>query len=769
MMMKKYGRYEVIRKISHGGQRVVFLAYDPRLRREVAIKVMAAFVPDEDLSRQRFEREAAVMAGLNHLAIVPIHDFGEQDGYPYLVMRFMRGGTLHHRLKKSGTFSIEEACDLFERLAPALDMAHKQGVIHRDLKPGNILLDKLGNPFIADFGLVKWLNVTVPIQSFGVAGSPPYMSPEQTRSKKKGIKLDHRSDIYALGIILFELLTGKWPYESDNLVGFAYLHNHEPIPNICQFNPKLPAECQPIIERVLAKQPEDRYDSVGELVEALKKLAQTDAVEYLKRGNVFYKEKKYDLAIVEYTKAVHKRADYSDAYLNRGHAYYSKGEYGLAMADYGHTLRLTPDYVAAYYWRGKAQQERSHIEQAIADYDAALRINRHYTDAYYQRALAQQERGRFDLAISDYDAILRINPNDSKAQTQREALHNAILNNEAQLNPLPRAQKVHFYVNLFKSDSLLRSLPPKRRAAIGIKLAKLGDPRPEVMTIDGMEFCYVPPGPFWMGSDDAGDDDNKPLHKVDINYGYWIGRYPVTNAQYQAFVEDGGYGNQAFWAEAKAQGYWKDGKTKDWFNHWRDHPHDWGTPYTLPNHPRVGITWYESQAFTRWLREQWPGTRLPSEAEWEKAARGGVEIPATPLIRPAINLLTPLSSICLTSNPLAQRSYPWGDDFDAALTNCKESGIGHLNAVGAFSMAKSPYGVEEMSGNVWEWCQSLLKSYEYSLEDGRERLDEYAVRVLRGGAYYSNKIRAYLFVRYWDDPYGRSNHEGFRLFRTYYL
>jgi len=761
VIVKKYGRYEVVEKevidfhgnklnalfvLGEGGQAIVYLADDPRLGRQVALKVIK--ISEDQLRNdkwlKRFYREAQVMASLTHPAIVPIYDFGEQNGRPYLVMSFMGGGTLRHRLKKSGTFSIQQTCDLFERLAPALDMAHQQRkIIHRDLNPANILLDEQGNPFIADFGLVKLLDPGQSINSLPGAGTRPYMSPEQTRTKK-GFKLDHRSDIYSLGIILFELLTGKWPYKANYEEGYGYLHNHAPIPNICEFNPKLPAECQPIIERVLAKQPADRYNSVGELVEALKKLTQTDAVEYVKRGNVFYKQRQYDFAIVEYTKAVHKRADYSDAYLNRGHAYYSKGEYGLAIADYGHTLGLTPDYVAAYYWRGKAQQERRHVQQAIADYDAALHINRNYTDAYFQRALAQQETGRFDLAIADYEAILRIKPNNSKAQTQRDALHNAILNDKAPLNGLPRAQKVHFYVNLFKSDALLHSLPPKRRAAIGIELAELGDPRPEVMTIDGMEFCYVPPGPFWMGSNDDGEYDHyKPLHQVDINYGYWIGRYPVTNAQYQAFVDDGGYRNEAFWSEAKAQGYWKDGKTKDWSG-WRDAPYDWGTPYTLPNHPRVGITWYEALAFTRWLREQWPGTRLPSEAEWEKAARGGLQIPVTPLIRSATNLV-PLSSLRLTSNPLAQRHYPWGNDFDADLSNCKETGIKHSNAVGAFTKAKSPYGAEEMSGNVWEWCQSLWKSYDYSPNDGRERLDQYARRVLRGGLNYANGIHVGCF------------------------
>ena len=188
----------------------------------------------------------------------------------------------------------------------------------------------------------------------------------------------------------------------------------------------------------------------------------------------------------------------------------------------------------------------------------------------------------------------------------------------------------------------------------------------------------------------------------------------------------------------------------------------------MPNHPRVGITWYEALAFTRWLSQTWPGTRLPSEAEWEKAACGGLEIPTMPLIRPATNL-TPLSSLRLTSNLLPQRSYPWGNDFDANLSNCEETGIAHSNAVGAFAMAKSPYGVEEMSGNVWEWCQSQWKSYDYRPDDGRERLDQYAGRVIRGGAYYENNMRVSCFFRNGDNPFTRSYDLGFRVFRPYHL
>ncbi len=204
--MKKYGRYEVRKKLGGIGMGVVFLAYDPRLGREVAIKVIGGFVSDKDQSRQRFRREAQAMAGLNHAAIVPIHEFDEQDGSPYLVMRLMRGGSLTELLDKKGRFTLAEATQLLQRLAPALDMAHARGMVHRDLKPDNILLDEFGHPAITDFGLVKLLSASMPTKSGRVMGTPHYMSPEQGRGESN---IDHRTDIYALGVILFQLLTGE--------------------------------------------------------------------------------------------------------------------------------------------------------------------------------------------------------------------------------------------------------------------------------------------------------------------------------------------------------------------------------------------------------------------------------------------------------------------------------------------------------------------------------------------------------------------------------
>ena len=287
---------------------------------------------------------------------------------------------------------------------------------------------------------------------------------------------------------------------------------------------------------------------------------------------------------------------------------------------------------------------------------------------------------------------------------------------------------------------------PARRAAGGVALARLGDPRPEVMDVDAMQFCYVPPGSFWMGSDE-GRDHEKPQHWVEMPHPYWLGRFPVTNAQYALFMAEGGYATERYWLEAKAHSVWEKGKVKGLFeDEPRNRPRRFGHPFDLPNHPVVGVMWYEALAYTRWLTERWrewlPAgwvVRLPTEAEWEKAAQGSGQIPTAPLLRAIAGIQGNAEpKLALGNNAQQQSAYIWGSEPDANRANYDASGIGATSAVGCFPGGVSPYGVEEMAGNVWEWVNSKYKGYEYRADDGREEVDASGDnRVLRGG-YFGN-------------------------------
>ena len=266
MTRKKYGRYEIESELGRGGMAAVYLAHDPRFGRKVAIKVMARALQDDPTFRGRFEREARIIATLEHPAIVPVYDYGEVDGQPYLVMRHMPGGTLAERII-AGSLSLETAVPIIQRLAGALDHAHRQGVIHRDLKPGNILFDQYHNAFLTDFGIVKLAQgSSTNLTGSGVIGTPAYMSPEQIHGEKT---LDGRSDIYTLGIILFEMLTGRKPYRADTPVKLMMAHVLNPIPQIREIKPELPDEFETVIQRALAKERDERFSTAAELTAAI--------------------------------------------------------------------------------------------------------------------------------------------------------------------------------------------------------------------------------------------------------------------------------------------------------------------------------------------------------------------------------------------------------------------------------------------------------------------------------------------------------------------
>jgi serine/threonine-protein kinase len=270
MQPEKIGIYEVKSELGRGGMATVYRAYDPRFEREVAVKVLPQELLHSDPQfRLRFEREAKIIAQLEHSAIVPVYDVGESDGQPYFVMRYMNGGSLSERIK-AGIFTIDEAIQILGAIAPGLDEAHSKGIVHRDIKPSNILFDKRGNPYISDFGIAKLSQAQAGnVTGSAIIGTPAYMAPEQAQ----GIEVDGRADIYALGIILFEMLTGKQPYEADTPMAVAIKHITDPVPQIRQSNPKLPEGMETIIQKAMAKNKNDRFSSAVEMTNALREVA----------------------------------------------------------------------------------------------------------------------------------------------------------------------------------------------------------------------------------------------------------------------------------------------------------------------------------------------------------------------------------------------------------------------------------------------------------------------------------------------------------------
>ncbi|RME08365.1 MAG: hypothetical protein D6803_01415 [Anaerolineae bacterium] len=265
MTPEKIGRYIVKREIGRGGMATVYQAYDPNFERDVAVKVLPrAFLHDTQF-RARFEREAKTVAALEHPAIVPVYDFGEQDGQPFIVMRMMTGGDLGTRLRE-GPLSLDEAVRITRRLGEALAAAHRKDIIHRDLKPGNILFDQYGNAFLSDFGIARLAHGSHTLTGDNIIGTPAYMSPEQIQGEKD---LDGRSDLYSLGIIFYHMLTGSPPYQATTPAKVMMMHILEPVPNLIDVRPELPPALEVWLERALAKEPEHRFANAEEMIAAL--------------------------------------------------------------------------------------------------------------------------------------------------------------------------------------------------------------------------------------------------------------------------------------------------------------------------------------------------------------------------------------------------------------------------------------------------------------------------------------------------------------------
>jgi len=279
------GRYQILRELGQGGMGVVYLAYDPHLERQVVVKKIIYQPFDKNQHQEtlrRFQQEAKAIARLDHPAIIPVYDFGIHNGQPYLVMKYVSGGSLADRLRHE-PLALHEISRILHIIGPAIDYIHQQQIIHRDLKPANILFDDKNNPYIADFGLVKSLTDASGHQTSThmIVGTPAYMSPEQVKAKEE---LDGLSDIYSLGVIFYQMLAGKLPYEANSSMGTALMHLNEPIPQIRMVRKGLPYTTQKTIDQVLAKAKTERYPSALALALAVDELAEQSNKKGVRRN-----------------------------------------------------------------------------------------------------------------------------------------------------------------------------------------------------------------------------------------------------------------------------------------------------------------------------------------------------------------------------------------------------------------------------------------------------------------------------------------------------
>ena len=271
---KTLGKYRLVEQLGRGGMAEVYKAYQPGLDRYVAVKVMHSFLSEDKDFLARFQREAKLVASMRHPNIVQVHDFDVESGLSYMVMEFIDGETLKGRLQnleeKNQWISIDEAVRISLLVGSALKYAHRLGMVHRDVKPANVMIDKQGNVILTDFGIAKIFSgggATQLTATGAMVGTPSYMAPEQGMGQPG----DERSDIYSLGVMLYQLVTGRLPYEADTPLAVVLKHINESLPMPSQANPEVSEPIERVILKAMAKNPDDRYQHVGEMLNDLKR------------------------------------------------------------------------------------------------------------------------------------------------------------------------------------------------------------------------------------------------------------------------------------------------------------------------------------------------------------------------------------------------------------------------------------------------------------------------------------------------------------------
>ena len=281
-------RYEIIKSIGEGGMANVYLAIDTILERQVAVKILRGDLSDDEKFIRRFQREAKSASSLRHPNIVEMYDVGEDDGKYFIVMEYVNGKTLKSLIKKRGLLNLSEVIDIMLQLTSGIACAHDSYIIHRDIKPQNVMILEDGRVKITDFGIAMALNNNELTQTNSVMGSVHYLPPEQASGSGSTIK----SDIYSLGILMYELLTGRVPFKGENAVEIAIKHMKEQLPSVCKHNSSIPQSVENIVLKACAKNPKNRYNTVAEMYEDLKTCLDE---ERKAEARIVYKHKEHDL------------------------------------------------------------------------------------------------------------------------------------------------------------------------------------------------------------------------------------------------------------------------------------------------------------------------------------------------------------------------------------------------------------------------------------------------------------------------------------------
>jgi len=625
---------------------IVYQAHDPRFGREVAIKMLPANLTTDDTSRARFEREARTIASLGHSCIVPVHDYGEHEGQPYLVMSYMEGESLAERLN-TGSLSTKTAVHILGRVARALDAAHDRAIIHRDVKPANILFDRYDDAFLSDFGIVKLTQETTQLTGPGAIGTPHYMAPEMVEK----VDLTNAIDVYALAVTLYHMLTGEVPYDADSARRIILAHMTQPIPDVRVRRPDLPAGVTSVINKGMAKDAQERYPSAGELADAFDYAVNSGQV-----SDTLLSEDPPTAPLVEPTEVLPPEPQAPPS---------------------AHPVRQARPVAPPVRERPAAPKPQP--KRQASSSRSGLWFG------FVVLVLAVVAGIIFLPGLLDDGSQLEDSPTTESAQEVAE-----LPTDEPTLAPGVTSTEAAFNPSLSSENCAAASVPVE--ACTGV--ARNSEWTPYTRDFSGVEMALVPAGCFMMGSED-GNPDEAPVHEVCFETPFFIDVYEVTNAQ-----------------------------------------HGSSGRFEGTTQPRESILWED--ALTQCAKR---GARLPTEAEWEYAARGPDGL-----------------------------TYPWGNEFVGGNVVYSGNSGGQTQPIGSRPGGVSWVGAHDMSGNVWEWVADWHDSAYYASSPAvnPQGPDDGEFHVLRGGSWINDVPEELTStLRDKSSPVFTWDLDGFRCARSY--
>ncbi len=428
---QRFGHYKLIKLLGKGGFAEVYLGKHIYLGSEAAIKVILNEFTDKEL----FLAEGRTLVRLIHPHIVRLLDFGIENNIPYFVMDYAPNGSLRDRHPHGTRLPLATIVTYVNQVAQALQYAHDQKLIHRDVKPENMLLGHNNELVLSDFGIAVVAHSTNSMRTEEAIGTVSYMAPEQLQKKPRTA-----SDQYALAIIVYSWLTGTLPFTGNSFVEVAMQHLTEPAPPLRTIMPTLPVEIEQVVLKALDKDPEQRYESIQGFAQALEQASQKSIAptvranfpqptksaqfqktreEWVKEGNKYRDAKQFKEAIAAYDNAIRLDPQYAIAYYNRGTAYYNLQEYSRAIEDFDRAIALDPNDTFSYIGLGSLYYKLKEYQRAKMDFDRAILLNPQNADAYNRRGNVYVALQEFQKAITDYDRALAINPNFTNARNNR--------------------------------------------------------------------------------------------------------------------------------------------------------------------------------------------------------------------------------------------------------------------------------------------------------------------------------------------------------------